>query len=86
MLSRSEMVETLKESVVEVEFTKSNGENRKMKCTLLEEYLPVKEVKEGDENKPARKKSETSISVWDVEAIGWRSFKIDSLISFNIVE
>ena len=64
------------ESIAIVTFTKKNGELRKMKCTLKPELLPPFE----DEEEPSgRKVNEEVLPVWDVEAEGWRSFRIDSV-------
>ena len=62
-------------------FTKKDGTERIMKCTLQEEYLPetVGEV---------RKKNEDSLAVYDLDVEGWRSFRWDSVkrINFTIGE
>lgn len=71
--------ELLKTSVVEVVFTKTNGEKRTMNCTLQSSFLP-----ESVEKEETRKQSDTSLAVWDVDVGGWRSFRFDSLISFGI--
>ena len=63
-----------------VTFTKSDGTERKLRCTLQESKLPP--VK--DSEKPAEKvrKINTDImSVWDLEKNAWRSFRKDSVIS-----
>ena len=63
-------------NVAIVTFEKTNGEMRKMKCTLNEKFLPpVDETVE----KKERKKSEDSIAVWDLEKKGWRSFRYESM-------
>jgi hypothetical protein len=38
--TKDELVKLLKEKVVEVTFTKLDGEDRVMPCTLIESYLP----------------------------------------------
>jgi hypothetical protein len=62
-------------------FTKTDGSERIMKCTLKSELLPVVEIKEG-----AKVKVENPevLSVWDLENEGWRSFRIDSIISADV--
>jgi hypothetical protein len=65
----------LETDVVEVTFTKKDGSERIMKCTLKEDVLP--EV----QNKEAKEKSQEAIAVWDVESEGWRSFRWDSIKS-----
>jgi hypothetical protein len=63
----------LEQSVVEVTFTKKDGTERVMNCTLLEDYLP--------ETTGAGRSSAGSdaLAVFDVDADGWRSFRWDSI-------
>jgi hypothetical protein len=63
----------LEQSVVEVTFTKKDGTERVMNCTLLEDYLP--------ETTGAGRSSASSdaLAVYDVDADGWRSFRWDSI-------
>jgi hypothetical protein len=44
MIDRYELKQILENSVTTVVFTKVNGEQREMKCTLLSEYLPKSDV------------------------------------------
>ena len=66
----------LRENIVNVTFTKANGEERKMRCTLRREFLP--EIEEGTEKKE-RKVSTEAARVWDLDKNSWRSFRLDSL-------
>lgn len=68
----------LQNGVVEVNFTKADGTERKMTCTLQESVLPVAETKEND--KP-RTESQEALRVWDISINEWRSFRLDSIIS-----
>jgi hypothetical protein len=47
-----------------------------MKCTLLEGWVKEYE-KKSEKTRPV---SEDTLSVWDVEKNGWRSFRYDSII------
>jgi hypothetical protein len=64
-----------------VTFTKSDGTDRVMKCTLEPDKLPKVELKEGA--KP-RKESTTSMRVFDLEKNEWRSFTIKKVKQVNI--
>lgn len=77
----------LREGVTTITFTKKNGDERVMKCTLNEEYLPSIE-KEASEISEVRQTSNTSLSVFDIEVNGWRSFRWDSVkgVNFNLGE
>ena len=79
--SRKWLIGLLQNSPVEVTFTKKDGTERIMKCTLQEEYLP--ETVGGE-----RKKNEDSLAVYDLDVEGWRSFRWDSVkrINFTIGE
>lgn len=63
-----------------VTFTKSDGTERVMKCTLVPEQLPKVELKE--DAKP-RKESTTSMRVFDLEKNEWRSFAIKKVKQVN---
>ena len=62
----------LEQSVVEVTFTKKDGTERVMNCTLLEDYLP-------ETTGAGRSASSDALAVFDVDADGWRSFRWDSI-------
>jgi hypothetical protein len=64
-----------------VTFTKADGTDRVMKCTLEEAKLPKVEIKEGA--KP-RKESTTSMRVFDLEKNEWRSFTLKKVKQVNI--
>jgi len=70
--TKDALLEMLKNTVVEVTFTKLNGDERVMPCTMLECYLPP--AKEGAKEK---KPNDKVISVWALEANGFRSFHYD---------
>jgi len=82
MFDKHTLVQQLHNGVVSVVFTKADGSTRTMKCTLQDEYLPEQVLLlEGEEAKPKRVMPESLVTVWDVEANGWRSFHIDSVQS-----
>lgn len=64
---------------VSVTFTKKDGTERVMKCTLDPKELPPQPVTESKEGKAERKKSVDTLAVYDLEAKGWRSFTIKSV-------
>ena len=75
--ARSDLIEKLLKNIVTVEFTKVNGDFRKMKCTLQQGYLPESDNINKDD-------SRSSLSVWDINANGWRSFRWDSLKEYSV--
>jgi hypothetical protein len=70
----------LQESIVTVTFTKKDGSERTMKCTLKSEMIPSDKMPKGSN----RTKPSESIAVFDVENDGWRSFRLDSVKELNI--
>lgn len=82
VFSKYELKEILQHSVSTVVFTKIDGSERNLKCTLLSEYLPEKPVA-GEQQllqeSLTRAENPGTLSVWDIENGGWRSFRIDSV-------
>ena len=78
---RDAMKGILKEGVAEVTFTKKDGDQRIMTCTLDNTLLPVVEVVEGAEPKTPRvlKNPNNTLSVYDINAKGWRSFVVENV-------
>jgi hypothetical protein len=72
----------LDERTVEVVFTKKDGTERVMNCTLKEDILPVVQ-KEMNEDSFTKEKSKDALAVWDVDVNGWRSFRWDAIKSVN---
>jgi DNA-nicking Smr family endonuclease len=72
----------LKMHETSVTFTKKDGSERKMRCTLNENAIPS----EKSPKKAGKAQSEEAIAVFDVEKSDWRSFRFDSVkkIEFSI--
>jgi hypothetical protein len=73
--------EVLKESIANVVFTKADGSERQMRCTLRPEDLPPLEASKSESS--GKKPSTEVVAVWDLDAQGWRSFRIDSVKDFS---
>jgi hypothetical protein len=69
----------LRSEIVELKFTKKDGTERIMKCTLAEQKIPSENAPKGVE----RTKSDEAVAVFDLENNGWRSFRWDSLKEIN---
>lgn len=81
-MERTQIVEALHQGICEVTFTKADGTERVMKCTLSKSMLP------SDTRQPLTEEGSRSpniVNVWDTESNGWRSFAIDRVKSFNRV-
>ena len=78
---RDVLLAALHQGEVSVTFTKLDGTERTMRCTLREARLPVVVV---DDTKTPRKTNEATVAVWDIDAGGWRSFLWDRVTSFGV--
>ena len=68
----------LKVTEAKITFTKVDGTERVMKCTLEPTKLPVVELKEGA--KPRKETTSTkALRVFDLEKNEWRSFTIKNI-------
>ena len=77
--NRDEMEAALKAGTYKVSFVKNNGDKRVMTCTLQADMLPLME----DTGKAKRPVNEEILAVWDVDADGWRAFRVDSVYAFS---
>mgnify|MGYP003955706331 CR=1 FL=1 len=73
-MDQEELAELLRQGVVRVNFEKSDGSIREMNCTLHESKLPP--PKPGATARPPKP---DLMVCWDVDADGWRSFKLSRL-------
>lgn len=78
---KSSILGMLREGEVEVLFTKVDGTERTMRCTLNENHLPERDPDFAD--KPNRTRPERLIAVWDMEKKDWRSVNISTIISWR---
>ena len=82
MIERSELIEILSASVAEVTFTKINGEERVMPCTLQEHLIPRKESNDSN----GKKAKETNLTVWCTDKNEWRSFRVSSVTRVSVID
>jgi len=76
--TRDKLIELLQKEVVEVTFTKLDGDERVMPCTLIESYFP-------DPKKETSQKNDKVVAVWAVESQGFRSFRYDRVKSIKVL-
>ena len=76
---RKELQERLKKEELVVTFTKVNGDERVMHCTLQEDIIPKPEKTDPLSQKKIREINQEVLSVWDTKANGWRGFRIDRI-------
>lgn len=83
--TRESLIETLTNSIAEVTFTKINGEQRVMPCTLREDLMPTVPSDIGSKSTVKRHVIQDVLSVWCTDANGWRSFKIDLVTDVKVL-
>lgn len=84
MKDRNEILNALKQGDVIIEFTKVNGDYRKMTCTLNESVVPKAEKEDPLSQKKVRAINPEVCVVYDVNANGWRSFRWDNVVNAEI--
>ena len=83
MIAYQDCINELKRGIFEVTFTKINGDKRVMECTLHRKVLPQATKKDPLTETKVRELNEEVVSVWDVNAQGWRSFRIANVENFR---
>ena len=81
IIFRDGLIKRLATGKLEVTFTKKDGSERRMICTRSNEIIPFNEESE----KRKQSNSPDNLPVWDVEAQGWRAFRIDSIKSVAFI-
>jgi len=81
---RAWLASHLKMGPVDVTFTKKDGTERTMKCTLMEELMLPYDKK----TDRVKEESKETLAVYDLEKESWRSFRLDSIteVRFTIGE
>lgn len=85
MYKREDLLKDLKQHVIEVTFTKVNGDKRVMRCTLDPRYMPAYDEKYLEEQHQ-KKENQDAIAVWDLGVNGWRSFRVDSVGYVQVID
>ena len=83
---REDLKNLLEQNVLVVDFTKLNGDKRVMTCTLREDMKPSATKDDAISQKKVREVSDAVVSVWDVNAKGWRSFRYERINAVDIVD
>ena len=84
--TKQDLKNLLEQNVLVVDFTKLDGDKRVMTCTLREDMKPRATKDDAMSQKKVREVSDAVVSVWDVNAKGWRSFRYARINSVNIVD
>ena len=84
--TKEDLKNLLEQNVLEVDFTKLNGDKRVMTCTLREDMKPPATKTDTMSQKKVREVSDAVVSVWDVNAKGWRSFRYERVNIVNVID
>ena len=76
---RDRMQALLKTQEVTISFTKKDGTERKMLCTLAENKIPSEKMPKNS----GKSKSDDALAVFDIEKNDWRSFRWDSVTKID---
>ena len=80
-LLKENLLEKLRTDAANVKFTKADGTERTMRCTLVESKIPA-------DKRPKSTEAQTSstvgsaVRVFDLDKGEWRSFRLMSVISY----
>jgi hypothetical protein len=93
-MNKTELTELLQNNVCSVTFTKVDGTERTMPCTLNEALIPPPAVHITNTDNPIdfptpkkeKKQNPDIMSVWCTDAAGWRSFRWDNFISAEVLQ
>lgn len=80
-LPKQVLKKILQNAILNVKFKKKDGTERIMKCTLKEDLLPT--IPENQEPKQQKAENMDVLPVWDIEQKAFRSFRMDSVISWE---
>ena len=78
-MKRETLIKNLQMKAMRITFTKVNGEERVMDCTLQEHMIAQTEESN-------RKKNEEVLPVFDINKGEWRSFRLDSVTNIEILQ
>ena len=81
---RAQLTEMLIQGIVEVTFTKVNGESRTMPCTLRPGMVPPAKAEDPASQKRVRELNEEVMVAWCTDKAEWRSFSLDNVISVSV--
>ena len=84
--TKDDLKNLLEQNVLVVDFTKLDGDKRVMTCTLRSDMKPRATKTDPMSQKAVREVSDAVVSVWDVNAKGWRSFRYERINSVDIVD
>jgi len=84
--TRNDLIEKLVSNEIVVTFNKLNGDERVMTCTLQQDKIPSPTKSDSLTQKKVREINEKVVSVWDLNAEGWRSFRVENVTDVKEID
>lgn len=78
-MTKSELIEMLRNFNMIVKFQKKDGSERTMICTLADDIIPEEDTPKGTTHESLKESDQ--IRVYDLEKKAWRSFNYSTVIS-----
>jgi hypothetical protein len=78
-MKRDTLIKNLQMKAMRITFTKVNGDERIMDCSLQESLVPPT-------NPDNRKENEEVLPVFDINKGEWRSFRMDSITKIEVLQ
>lgn len=82
-MTKDEILEMLRNGVYTVTFTKVNGEQRSMPCTLMESMLPKATKSYPITQKKVREINDKVVAAWCLDKQQFRSFRVENVIKME---
>lgn len=82
IMNKVDLQQILVGTVATVVFTKVDGTQRTINCTLLPEYVPAGSGVNGQQLLTEQSATNT-ITVWDLDNSAWRSIRVDNVKSIS---
>jgi hypothetical protein len=80
-----DVVNELREGIVKLSFVKvKDGQVRNMRATLNDKFIPADKMPKTDANANTEK-NQLAVRVFDLDVEDWRSFRVDSLQTFDAI-
>jgi hypothetical protein len=78
-LTRNDYLTMLRDNICVVTFTKRDGTERIMRCTLKSDLLPAPVATKPTTEVKVRKTNPDTLAVWDLDKNAWRGFSVEQI-------
>lgn len=82
--TKQSLTDMLHKGQCQINFTKINGEQREMICTLDPKLIPVDKAPKASDDKQVKHLNENVLNVYSLDRNDWRSFRISNVTAAEI--